>query len=39
VSDITKRQIRMITLWIGLATAFVVLLQALVQLAVMFKHH
>lgn len=39
VSTITKGQVKMTTLWLGLATATVVLLQALIQLAQMFMHH
>jgi len=39
VSQITKRQVRSITVWLGMATAAVVLLQALIQLAEMFMHH
>jgi hypothetical protein len=39
VFQITKRQARTITVWLGIATAAVVLLQALIQLAGMFMHH
>ena len=36
--QITKRQVKSITLWLGMATAVVVLLQALTQFAEMFMH-
>jgi hypothetical protein len=39
VSNITKRQAKSITVWLGMATAAVVLLQALIQLAGIFMHH
>jgi hypothetical protein len=39
VNDITRRQVKSITVWLGMATAAVVLLQALIQLVEMFMHH
>lgn len=38
VSEITRRQVKAVTVWLGMATAVVVLLQALTQLAEMFMH-
>ena len=39
MTDITKRQVKSITVWLGMATAAVVLVRALIQLVQMFMHH
>ena len=39
MNKITKRQAKAVTVWLGLATTVVVLLQALIQLMQMFIHH